>query len=121
MSFDQLFDGSDAHMLPTGIAECAETLRQYNRWRRGDENIEQPHPEKIGLNIDFAVDVMDAMAGHDHLMVIAATRYCLGRMTYIVSDCADGVIRTHRIGASSRRDYFSMLTKMLTFKPESPP
>ena len=93
MSFDQLFDGSDAHMLPTGIAECAETLRQYNRWRRGDENIEQPHPEKIGLNIDFAVDVMDAMAGHDHLMVIAATRYCLGRMTYIVSDCADWLIK----------------------------
>ena len=36
---------------------------------------------------------MDAMAGHDHLMVIAATRYCLGRMTYIVSDCADWLIK----------------------------
>ena len=26
-------------------------------------------------------------------MVIAATRYCLGRMTYIVSDCADWLIK----------------------------
>ena len=30
--------------------------------------------------------------GRDHLMVIAAVRYCIGRMTYIVSDCADWVI-----------------------------
>lgn len=30
--------------------------------------------------------------GRDNLMVIAAIRYCLGRMTYIVSDCADWII-----------------------------
>lgn len=30
--------------------------------------------------------------GRDHLMVIAAFRYCLGRMTYIVSDCADWLV-----------------------------
>lgn len=27
--------------------------------------------------------------GRDDLMAIAAVRYCLGRMSYIVSDCAD--------------------------------
>jgi len=30
--------------------------------------------------------------GRDDLMAIAAFRYCLGRMTYIVSDCADWLI-----------------------------
>lgn len=30
--------------------------------------------------------------GRDDLMATAAVRYCLGRMTYIVSDCADWLI-----------------------------
>lgn len=30
--------------------------------------------------------------GRDDLMAVAAVRYCLGRMTYIVSDCADWLI-----------------------------
>ncbi len=30
--------------------------------------------------------------GRDELMVVAAVRYCTGRMTYIVSDCADWLI-----------------------------
>lgn len=92
MSFDQLFDGSDAHLLPSGILECAAYLRSYNDWRRGGLD-SQPDPVELGVNLDFAVAVLDAMSGHDHLMVIAATRYCLGRMTYIVSDCADWLIK----------------------------
>lgn len=78
---------------PIGLAECATFLRRYNDWRRGDpedsREIEMPNPREIGHHIDFAIAVLNAMAGHDHLMVIAATRYCLGRMTYIVGDCAD--------------------------------
>ena len=31
--------------------------------------------------------------GRDDLMVIAAFRYCCGRQTYIVSDCADWLIQ----------------------------
>lgn len=31
-------------------------------------------------------------AGRHDLMIVAAVRYCLGRMTYIVSDCADWLI-----------------------------
>ena len=58
-------------------------------------------PEKLGYVIEGAVeegagpaeasiaDALNAMSGHDHLMVIAATRYCLGRMTYVVGDCCD--------------------------------
>ena len=30
--------------------------------------------------------------GRDDLMAIAAVRYCLGRMTYIVGECADWLI-----------------------------
>lgn len=30
--------------------------------------------------------------GRDDLMATAAVRYCLGRMTYIVGDCADWLI-----------------------------
>ncbi len=95
MIFDQLFDGSDAHLLPTSIADCAQKLRQYNRWLRGYEDIGEtgPNPKELGLLIDFAADALNAMSGHDHLMVIAATRYCLGRMTYVVGDCCDWLIK----------------------------
>lgn len=97
MSFDQLFDDSDANLLPAGASECAANLSKYNEWRRGDwehnQQVEMPHPREIGLNIDFAVSALEAMAGHDHLMVIAATRYCIGRMSYIVGDCADWLIK----------------------------
>lgn len=34
----------------------------------------------------------DLNYGRDGLMAIAAFRYCLGRMTYIVGDCADWLI-----------------------------
>ena len=34
----------------------------------------------------------EKLYGRDHLMVAAAFRYCLGRMTYIVSECADWII-----------------------------
>lgn len=30
--------------------------------------------------------------GRDGLMALAAFRYCLGRMTYIVGDCADWIV-----------------------------
>lgn len=95
MNFYQPYDGSNAHLLPDSAAECAAYLRKFNAWRRGsdDDFLENPYPRELGLHIDFAVDVLDAMAGHDHLMVIAATRYCLGRMSYIVSDCADWLIK----------------------------
>jgi len=78
---------------PSGIAECADYLREFNEWRRGDESIDAPDQRKLGMNIDFAISVMDAISGHDHLMVIAAFRYCLGRMTYIVGDCASWLIK----------------------------
>ena len=78
---------------PRGISECADYLRRHNAWRRGDDRIEASDPRELGLNIDFAVAVLGAMSSHDHLMAIAAFRYCLGRMTYIVGDCASWLIK----------------------------
>lgn len=75
------------------IAQCAAYLRHFNEWRRGDERLNMPEPKEIGRQIDFACEVLEAMAAHDHLMVIAATRYCIGRMTYVVNDCADWLIK----------------------------
>lgn len=37
---------------------CAELLRKYNGWRRGGEGL-QPEPKEIGLNLDFAVEVLE--------------------------------------------------------------
>lgn len=62
MSFDKLFDGSDAHLIPDGLAECAAFLRNFNKWRRGDESIEMPDPAEIGLNIDFAVATLESIS-----------------------------------------------------------
>jgi hypothetical protein len=42
--------------------------------------------------------------GRDDLMVLAAFRYCLGRQTYIVSDCADWLVEQwENIGESTRK------------------
>lgn len=99
--------GGDAHMRPAGISECANYLRKYNAWRRSDpednREVEMPNPRELGLHIDFAVDVLDAMSGHDELMVVAAVRYSLGRMTYIVSDCADWLIKIWPMLSESTR------------------
>lgn len=97
MTLDTISDGSDAHHFSSGIIECAQFLRDYNNWRRGDDDNEfhdMPHPKEIGINIDFAIKALDALSGHDHLMVIAAFRYCLGRSTYIVGECAAWIIKT---------------------------
>jgi hypothetical protein len=34
----------------------------------------------------------DKTYGRSGLMIIAATRYCIGRRSYIVSDCADWIV-----------------------------
>lgn len=40
----------------------------------------------------FAEQVMGDMLGRQGMMAICAVRYCLGRQTYVVSDCADWLI-----------------------------
>ena len=46
-------------MTPT---ETAAILRQFNDWRRGDEDIPQFDPREIGEVIDAAVEMIDRLA-----------------------------------------------------------
>jgi hypothetical protein len=36
-------------------------LREFNRWRRCDEDMEQPHPADIGAMIDAAADRLEQL------------------------------------------------------------
>jgi hypothetical protein len=47
-------------MTPT---EAATILRQFNEWRRGDEDIPQFDPREIGEAIDAAVEMIERMDG----------------------------------------------------------
>ncbi len=42
-------------------AETAAILRQFNEWRRCDEDIPQPKPREIGEAIDAAVEMIERM------------------------------------------------------------
>lgn len=46
----------------------------------------------------------DRVWGTNDLMVMAAFRYCLGRMTYIVSDCCDWLIAQWPVIKQSAKD-----------------
>jgi len=43
----------------TTTAEIITFLRAFNRWRRGDEDLEQPCPRKVGEMIDAACDQLE--------------------------------------------------------------
>ena len=46
----------------SGQAEqCVMRLRRFNEWRRGAD-IEQPDPKTIGLDIDYAIDIIERMS-----------------------------------------------------------
>jgi len=45
-------------MTPT---EAADILRQFNEWRRGDEDIPQFDPHEVSEAIDAAVDMIERM------------------------------------------------------------
>ena len=62
----KMIDGSDANLLPSSPADCAAKLRQYNRWRRGEDDWSPdekgPNPKELGLLIDYAADALDTKA-----------------------------------------------------------
>ena len=55
-------------MTPT---ETATILRQFNEWRRGDEDIPQFDPREIGKAVDAAVEMIERM--ERELRLIAET------------------------------------------------
>jgi hypothetical protein len=46
-------------MTPT--KDLPTQLREFNRWRRGDETLEQPHPARIGAMLDAAADRLEEL------------------------------------------------------------
>ena len=44
-------------------SEVTNILRQFNEWRRGDEDIPQFDPREIGEVIDAAVEMIERMDG----------------------------------------------------------
>lgn len=45
--------------FPKTPAACADFLRNFNQWRRGDDTIPQPDPTQIGLAITMAAELID--------------------------------------------------------------
>lgn len=38
--------------------EIYKRLEDYNKWRRGDKNLEQPNPTQLGRDIEYALQCM---------------------------------------------------------------
>ena len=56
-------------MTPT---ETAALLRQFNEWRRSeDETVEQPDPREIGEAIDAAIEMIERMGKMEAALQIA--------------------------------------------------
>ena len=55
-------------MTPT---ETAAILRQFNEWRRGDEDTAQPDPLQIGEAIDAAIEMIERMGKMEAALQIA--------------------------------------------------
>ncbi len=47
--------------MKTETKELSAQIRQFNRWRRGDETLEQPHPAEIGLMLDAAAERLEEL------------------------------------------------------------
>jgi hypothetical protein len=43
------------------IQKTIQTLRDFNLWRRSDEDMEQPDPRGIGEAIDEAIEAMEKL------------------------------------------------------------
>ena len=69
-------------------AETAAILRQFNEWRRGDEDIPQPDPREIGEAIDAAI----AMIERTHELEIALREFAWSNDSESQADCARSVL-----------------------------
>jgi hypothetical protein len=46
------------------MKELIEKLKNYNRWRRGDETVPMPHPQEVGEMIDQAIKAIEDYLKH---------------------------------------------------------
>jgi len=41
------------------MKKLIKKLKKYNRWRRGDETVPQPHPQEVGEMIDQVIEALE--------------------------------------------------------------
>jgi hypothetical protein len=58
------------------FSETVAFLRAFNRWRRGDETLEQPCPQKIGEAIDAACDEIERLQAGGCARDQRTTQFC---------------------------------------------
>ena len=68
-------------MTPTN--DLTTRLREYNRWRRGDETLEQMHIADIGEMLDEAADRLEELQAE-----LAAERVLADRLASALTDSA---------------------------------
>jgi hypothetical protein len=56
-------------------AEAIAFLRDYNRWRRGDDAIQQPDPDKVGVAIDAACSYMEQLNESNSVLLADMRHY----------------------------------------------
>jgi len=56
-------------------AEAIAFLREYNRWRRGDDAIQQPDPDKVGEAIDAACTYMEQLNESNTVLLVDMRHY----------------------------------------------
>ena len=73
-------------------AEAATILRQFNEWRRGNEDLPQFDPREIGEAIDAAVEMIDRLEAAEKervaLLALVAEWKTLAKESAIGRDCA---------------------------------
>ena len=74
--------------------ELAAQLREFNRWRRGDETLEQPHPARIGAMIDEAADRLEDLERE-----LAAERALADRLAHWLETLLSGYEDAKEIAA----------------------
>jgi len=73
--------------------EAIKVLRTHNRWRRG-ERIRMPNPTQIGLAIDKAIEVMDAVDSiRKHTCETCGSKDTYNTLAYHCNSCAS----THEV------------------------
>lgn len=45
----------------TPTSKTVEFIREYNRWRRGDESVCQPSPHQIGIALDEVCELVESL------------------------------------------------------------
>lgn len=62
-------------------------LRDYNRWRRGDETMDQPEPLRLGLLLDACADLLERLNRVDQGIGMVGSRVITGPIPFDRETC----------------------------------